>query len=313
MPVRVVYFGNSATVFSTRHFYALLDTPAEVAAVVDVPPHRRGSTNPATDDRPSFVAWAEQKRVPAFEAASPNDPAFITAAAKLEPDLFVAAGYILILKEEVLRVPRLLSANFHASLLPDYRGKHPVFWALRNGEKWSGLTVHAMDPGIDTGDILYQVKVRTRQGDTVATLYDRIMDRSVTLVGRLIADAAAGDIPRRLQPKGAGSYFSSTTEDDFRIDWGWPAEKIRRYIIVTPGRCFSEVGGERLYYLDARSEQDKRAASPGTLLRLGRARTLIATGQGHVSIGEVRLEGGSVEPLVNLCRRRGLSPGNRLV
>jgi len=312
MPLRVVFFGNSTTVFSARHFYALLDTPADLEAVVDVPPHRRGSTNPATDNRPSFVEYARQRGIPAFEPASPNDPPFVAAAAKLGPDLFIAAGYILILKEEILRVPRILSANFHASLLPDYRGKHPVFWALRSGEKWAGLTAHAMDPGIDTGDILYQVKVRTRHGDTVASLYDRIIDQSVTLVERLVADAACGSIPRRPQPKGQGAYYSSTTEDDFRIDWSCPAEQVRRYITVSPGQCFAEIGGRRVFFHDARLEREEVSARPGTLLRLGRTRAVVSTGWGAVSLGRVQVEQGSVESMTILCHRLGLSPGDRL-
>ena len=312
MPIRVVFFGNSATVFSARHFYALVDTPADLVAVVDVPPHRRGSSNPATDDRPSFVEVARQRGIPAYEPASPNDPVFVAAAKKLKPDLFIAAGYILILKEDILWVPRLLSANFHASLLPDYRGKHPVFWALRNGEAWAGLTVHAMDPGIDTGDILYQVKVRTRRDDTVASLYDRIMDRSVTLVGHLIEDAAADNIPRRPQPKGEGAYYSSTTEDDFRVDWHCSAERIRRMITVTPGQCFGDINGQRVFFLDARVERKEVAASPGTLLRLGRTRALVAAGDGCVSIGWVRVEQGRAGSLVDLCHCLGLSPGDCL-
>ena len=58
-------------------------------------------------------------------------------------------------------LPKLVAANFHASLLPAYRGKHPLFWALRHGELWTGLTVHVMAPGFDTGEILYQIRVRT--------------------------------------------------------------------------------------------------------------------------------------------------------
>ncbi len=75
--------------------------------------------------------------------------------AALCPDMFVAVGYTDLLRAPLLAVPRILAANFHASLLPAYRGRHPVFWALRHGERWAGLTVHVMDEGFDTGDVLY--------------------------------------------------------------------------------------------------------------------------------------------------------------
>ena len=159
-----------------------------------------------------------------MEPSSPNLPEFVDAMRRLSPDLLIAAGYSQVLGEQILSIPRLLPVNFHASLLPAYRGKHPVFWALRNGERWAGLTVHVMDAGLDTGDILYQVRVRTRAQDSVATLYDRIMDRSVNLVGLLVKDAEEGTLGPRPQPEVGASYYSSVDEDDFRLDWTRDAE-----------------------------------------------------------------------------------------
>ena len=74
-----------------------------------------------------------------------------------------------------------------------------------------GLT-HVMDPGIDTGDILYQVSVRTRKDDTVGTLYDRIMGKSLGLVGQLVRDAEGEQLSRQAQPEDGASYFSSISD-----------------------------------------------------------------------------------------------------
>lgn len=230
----------------------------------------------------------------------------------MEPDLFLAVGYALILKPPILAVPKLLAANFHASLLPHYRGKHPVFWTLRGGERWAGLTVHVMDPGIDTGDIIYQVKVRTRRDDTVATLYERIMERSLGLIGRLVSDAEKGTIPRRPQAAGEGSYFSSTSEEDFRLDWTWPTEQLRRTITVTPGQCFTTAAGQRLYLSQAEKTGDKSKGAPGTLLKLGRTRCLVATKNGALWIGRARVGSGQEQPLARICRQLGLKVGDRL-
>jgi methionyl-tRNA formyltransferase len=312
MSIRVVFLGNSASTFTARHFRALLETPAELIAAVDVPPASRQTTNPLPADLPNFVDVARQRSIPVFEPSNPNDPAFIAALRDLCPDLFLAVGYALILKEEILGVPQLLAVNFHASLLPSYRGKHPVFWTLRGGEKWSGLTVHAMDRGIDTGDILYQVKVRTRRDDTVASLYDRIMDQSVKLVGRLVGDATHETVPRCPQPEGEGSYYSSTSEADFRINWSWPAEKIRRYITATPGQCFAEIGERRVYFHNAEVESATKTMPPGTLLRVGRTRAAVAAGQGVVTSTRIQVKNGELESFAAFCRRRGLIPGDVL-
>jgi methionyl-tRNA formyltransferase len=312
MPIRVVFWGNSASSFSAWHFAALLDTPAQLVSVVDVPPAKRDTTNPLPASLPNPVQTARQRGIITFEPDSPNEPDFVKTLAALKPDLFIAAGYALILKRAVLAVPNILAANFHASLLPEYRGKHPVFWALRNGEKWAGLTVHAMDKGIDTGEILYQVKVRTRRDDSVASLYERITIHSVPLVGQLVTDAARDSIPRRSQAERTGSYYSGTTDEDFRLVWHWPAEQICRYITVTPGRCYIEIGGERVYFLDAVCEQAMKTAEAGTLLRVGCTRAAVAASPGAISSSRIKVEGQEEETFANFCRRVGLVPGDLL-
>ena len=169
-----------------------------------------------------------------------------------------------------------------------------------------------MDAGIDTGDILYQVKVRTRRDDSVTSLYDRIMARSVPLVDQLVSDAAHGCIPRRPQPESAGSYYSSTCEADFRLDWQWPAEIIRQFITITPGRCFIQTGGQQVYFLNADSEPLAAAAAPGTLLHIGRKRVVVAANPGAVSCSRVQVEARQVESFSAFCRRLGLVPGDTL-
>jgi methionyl-tRNA formyltransferase len=313
MAVRVIFFGNSLSTFSARHFAALLDVPGELVGVVDVPATKQNTTNPlAAAGLLNFVDEARKRNIPAYQPSDPNTSSFASELAKLEADLFLAAGYAIILKEVILELPKLLAVNFHASLLPAYRGKHPVFWALRSGEKLSGMTVHAMDPGIDTGDIIYQVRIRTRQDDTVATMYKRIMDQSMDFVRKLIADAEHNRIPRQPQPKNTGSYFSSTTEDDFQLDWTWSAEKIKLFITITPGKCFAIVGGGKVYFFNAQKEVGVTTYSPGTLQNIRKTRATVATGSGVLSSSLIQIEGGEPESFAGFCRREGFHPGDSL-
>lgn len=312
MPLKVVFFGNSESLFSNRHFYALLWAKCQIAAAVDVPPAKRKSTNTrASFPVESFVSQARSRGIPWFEPASPNAPEFVAAMRKLEPDLFIAAGYMNLLKQEILTVPKIVAANWHASLLPAYRGMHPVFWALRNGERQVGLTVHVMDAGLDTGDILYQVKVRTRKSDTVGSAYDRIMNKSVRLVARLIKDAESGGLMPMPQPEQGGSYYSSVHDSDFVLDWSLDAETLRRRIQTSPAQSFCEVAGRRIYFLDAKVVEDSGQARPGTLLTLGRT-CLIAAGGGVLRIKQVRID--NVEQYAaDALRSLGLAEGDSLV
>jgi methionyl-tRNA formyltransferase len=270
------------------------------------------STNPDVGALPSFVQVARERSVRVLEPASPGLPESVEAMRGLSPDLLIAVGYSQILGQELLSIPKLLPVNFHASLLPAYRGKHPVFWALRNGERWAGLTVHVMDDGLDTGDILYQGRVRTRVQDSVATLYDRIMDRSVKLVALLIRDAEAGSLRPRPQSEGEASYFSSVDEDDFRLDWTRDAEDLCRWIHITPGRCFCDMQGLRVFFMDAQVVGRPSGVLPGILLRRDESFCDVATGREALRVRSARLNSGDLGSVPRLCQELGLEVGDSL-
>jgi methionyl-tRNA formyltransferase len=309
--LRVVFFGNSQSSFSNRFFFPLLDAPCDLVGVVDVPTTKRQSTNPwAAVSLPSFVDEAIARGTPAFEPFNPNTPDFIGMLATFSPDLFLAAGYMFLLKPALLSIPRIVAVNFHASLLPAYRGKHPVFWALRNGERRTGLTAHVMDPSFDTGDILYQVRVRTRKTDSVSALYDRIIDKGVLLVPRLIADVMQGSLRHIPQPETGASYYSSVSDEDFQIDWTLSAQSLRRWIQTSPGECWQMVGSRRLYFMDAEVIRYPGALIPGELIHLGRYSATLDTGEDALAMRWVRPEGGDKRSLSQLCTELGLKVGD---
>jgi methionyl-tRNA formyltransferase len=309
--LRVVFFGNSQSLFSNRLFTPLLDAPCELSGVVDVPPVKRLSTNPwNATSLPNFVDAARARGTPAFEPLNPNTPDFAGTLAALAPDQFHAAGYMFLLKPPLLSIPRIVAINFHASLLPAYRGKHPVFWALRNGERQTGLTAHVMDPRFDTGDILYQVRVRTRKRDTVSTLYDRIIEKSVSLVPRLIGDVSQGTLKHTPQPEASASYYSSISDEHFHLDWTRSAESLRRWIQTSPGECWRRMGERRMYYMDAEVIRYKGAATPGQLIKLGRYTATLATGEDALVIRWVRRDGEGKRMLSQLCEELGLKVGD---
>jgi methionyl-tRNA formyltransferase len=312
MSLQVVFFGNSEGVFSNRHFEALLQSPCGIAGVVDVPPTKRSSTNTGTVEDLSFVEIARQRGIPAFEPVSLNAPGFLNAVRALAPDLFIAVGYLGLLDRETLAVPRRLAVNFHASLLPAYRGKHPIFWALRNAEPLVGLTVHVMEPTFDTGDILYQVRVRTRKTDTVASVYDRVMARSVRLVGRLIAESEAGTLRPKPQTERGASYRSAVREEDLHLDWSRRAEELSRWIRLSPGQCFRDLAGRRVFFGDAEVALCQRRASPGTLLQIDHGSVMIAAGAGALRVCKVRVDRQGERPAPEVFRGLGLREGGLL-
>jgi methionyl-tRNA formyltransferase len=305
----VVFWGSSDGVFSNRHYAALVESGARIAAVVDVPPGCRSTTNAARPSGGSFVEHAKANGIPVYDPEKPNAPEFVERVRALAPDLFIAVGYMLLMKGPLLAVPRLAAANFHASLLPAYRGKHPVFWALRHGEKWCGLTVHHMGEGLDTGDIIFQVRVPVRAVDSVATLYDRVTAESVPLVGRLVKAAEAGCLPRTPQREEEASYYGATKEDDFRLDWSHDASELARWVTASPGQCFAVIGGKKLFLLDAAVLGPAPGDAPGRIRRAEAGACEICARGGALAVREMRTAGGRFTSAREALREAGCAEG----
>ncbi len=148
---------------------------------------------------------------------------------KLNPDVVCVACFDKRIPQKLLSIPRHGFLNLHPSLLPDYRGPAPLFWQLRAGEPWTGVTVHWMDAALDTGDIAAQRRTPLPAGITGPEL-DRLLG---TLGGELLVtvltELEAGRVARRPQRPG-GSYHSWPRAEDFRLDTGWPARRAYNFM-----------------------------------------------------------------------------------
>ena len=92
---------------------------------------------------------------------------------KSEIDLLISHAFMRILPRKVFAAPKYGSINIHPSLLPKYRGPSPTYWVLHNKENVTGLTCHFIDKYIDTGDIIHQIEIPVKSGDTIASIIER--------------------------------------------------------------------------------------------------------------------------------------------
>jgi len=293
-----VFLGDRASEFSDRLFARLTETPALLVGVLDSPPRAGSSTNPVRravlpGGARDFVEFAGRAGIPTRRPRDPSSTAARRWLRQLAPDLFVSAGFFGILKAQTLAIPALAPINFHASLLPAYRGKHPVFWALFHGEKRTGITAHVMTELLDQGPVVYQRTVRVRARDSVPTLYARIIDAGLPLVDRLVADAICGKVPTRPQADCGASYFSSPTDNEFSIDWSMPAAKIETRVRAAPGRCFFLRGDERVRLLRVRAARDRDGSVrlEAGEFALCRNRLKVGTGAGGLWLEELTVDG----------------------
>lgn len=122
------------------------------------------------------------------------EKAYIDALQKARVDLVVLAGFMRILKGEFLQAFAQRVINIHPALLPSFPGLEAWKQALDYGVKVTGVTVHFVDQGIDTGPILGQQMVPVLEGDTPATLHARIQEAERVLYPAVIAALARGEV-----------------------------------------------------------------------------------------------------------------------
>jgi methionyl-tRNA formyltransferase len=161
--------------------------------------------------------------IPFRRIESVNHPAFIAHLSELGTDVVLnQTGEFL--REPLLKAPRIGVINRHLSLLPAYRGAWPIFWQFAAGESRIGVTVHMVDAGLDTGDILSQASIDRTPGMTMAGAVAQLFDRSVSLtceaLQRLEADAA------RTPNSGGGAAFRTPTPS-----------QVARYLLGLPVRA----------------------------------------------------------------------------
>lgn len=147
------------------------------------------------------------RRLDEIRSRSINDPATVAAISSRNPDLLVIAGFDQILRPAVRGLPRLEVVNVHPSLLPAYRGPNPVYWVLHNREAKTGVSIHLVDEGIDTGDLLAQQTVDIDTEDTEETLQRRLASKAAEMIVPVLLNLASGDIKPAPQPTEGGSYF----------------------------------------------------------------------------------------------------------
>lgn len=172
----------------------------------------------------------QQHNVPLWYEFDVNSPEFLEKAQKLTPDLVISAAYPQIFKKGLLDVGRLHAVNFHPSLLPRFRGAHPHFWTIVEGETESGVSAHIMTEEIDDGDLVAQ-RAFDITGITYAALYDRIVAETPALVKDV--EAFFLDKKGALTPQDPAriSLYRNNRAIHSRVFWdGQPAVRIANLV-----------------------------------------------------------------------------------
>ncbi len=128
-----------------------------------------------------------------------NSPESIEKIKSYRPDLILIMTFHHILERPVIEIPRIATLNVHCSLLPRYRGADPIGEALADGAEETGVTIHWVDEGIDTGDIVAQAAVPVAGDRTESQLRPKLARAAAELLIDVLEQARSGELPRRAQ------------------------------------------------------------------------------------------------------------------
>lgn len=234
--MKVLYFGMLGD-FSRIPLAHLLAAGVDVCGIVMAgqadgtvirpltPPQYRSDLpllNPYYDRNIIQLGW--QHEIPVWAVANFRHPRTLATLADIKPDVAFVACFSERIPPEMLTLPHHGFLNLHPSLLPAYRGPHPLFWCFQRGETNTGMTLHFMDEGFDTGDIVLQEPFAFADGLSGDAADQLCGERGGALMVEAVRQLAAGTLPRCPQT-GPGSYHPSPTAADFHMPTTWTARR----------------------------------------------------------------------------------------
>jgi len=233
---------------------------------------------------PSVASLAESTGIPVSTPTRLQDPAWQFSVSALRPDLIFSFYYRRLIPMPLLRQAPLGAFNMHGSLLPRYRGRAPVNWAILRGEAETGATLHHMVEVADAGDIVDQERVPIEPEEPVGPIMARVRDAALTILERRLDQLLRGTASRHPQDHARATVFGRRRPEDGRIDWQRPGREIFNLVrAVTrpyPGAFADLAPDRRLFVWWARPVPGEGA--PGRLLSAWPLR--IGTGDGYLEV-----------------------------
>ncbi|MEV0293164.1 methionyl-tRNA formyltransferase [Nocardia sp. NPDC050710] len=278
--MRIVSFGFQT--WGRRTLQALIDSEHEVVLAV---------THPASEHAYKGI-WSDSVEELAHEHGIPvhlterADTETIDLVKRAEPDVIVVNSWYTWMPAELYNLPPHGTLNLHDSLLPKFTGFSPVLWALISGESEVGLTVHRMDEGLDSGDILVQHSIPVRPGDTGTELVLRGMELIPGALAEALHLLESGTAVWRPQNSAERTYFHKRSDRDSLIDWRWDAVELERFVRALSDpypNAFSYYRGERIRVVAAAVADICFGGTPG--------RVVVQDGRAAVVVGEQAYRG----------------------
>ncbi len=301
--MRIAFFGSGD--FALPTLFALKESNHTIALIVTAPPRPQGRGRKIT---PTPVANAAREL--GLEILTPENPNSLEFLQKLKEhslECGVVVDYGYILKEHLLKLPHQGFINLHPSLLPRYRGAAPIPRQIMDGSTETGVTVFALDTGIDSGNILNQVRIPIDPEETAGELSTRLAQIGAQIVLKTLNQLETGSIISQPQDHAIATKAPKLTKSDRVISWDKPAQEIHNHIRALspePG-AVTFFRGRQLTVLRSRLLNQHINLQPGTIIT-EKPGMVVATIQGLIELLKIKPAGSKV--LSGIDFRNGYHP-----
>ncbi|MBU3611382.1 formyltransferase [Polynucleobacter sp. MG-27-Goln-C1] len=197
----------------------------------------------------SVANLCEKKKIPCITPNANQLMDLIPQIQKLSPDYLFSFYYRHMIPAELLACAKIAALNMHGSLLPKYRGRAPVNWAILHGETETGATLHIMEVKPDAGDIVGQSAVSIDPNETATEVFGKVSQAAVAVMNQVLPELVQGHIPRKANNLAEGSYFGGRKPADGQILWDQTAQQVHNLVRAVappyPG-AFTDWQGQRM-------------------------------------------------------------------
>jgi methionyl-tRNA formyltransferase len=225
----------------------------------------------------------------------------VERVASCKPDFLFSFYYRAMLKAPLLALPHRGALNMHGSLLPKYRGRVPVNWAIIHGETETGATLHYMLDRADSGDIVAQQAVPILPDDTAKEVFDKVTVAAELALSRALPALLAGNAPQIKQDAKASTYYGRRKPEDGMIDWSKSAMAIHNLVRAVappyPG-AFTAVAGRQARVLRTRVLDASKAPARNPSMAVENSRLVARCGGGGtLAVLKLELDGAEVSAM----------------
>ena len=256
--------------------------------------------------RPVVYEAAQTLGLEVWPSASVRSPELSERLRTAKVDLLVNVHSLFVVHPAVVAAPTIGSFNLHPGPLPEYAGLNVPSWAIYEGERSHGVTLHWMDEGIDSGPIVWQERFSIEPDDTGLAVSAKCVRHGVPLMLRLAALAAedARLIPREEQDPTRRRYLPAGPPADGQFDWAQPAQTILRFVRAADyapfhspwGHPNAALAGKKVGIAKASATGLRAELPPGTVADVTDAGATVATGDELILVKRLWLDGGYFKP-----------------